>query len=417
MIGRTKPAMRYNIWEIGLYTLISLFYLGAFMRSMLAWLPFGIIILLMIKDAPKLASSFRDLLVMRWFIVLIIWTFLSVVWSSDQESTFTFLRNLIPKLVILFFAFNFPLNKTGSVYFLGIMITGIVCVLGLFFIVKFGAIRISYEDKLFYEISYANLIASAIVVSMPLILFNMKRRLLSFSIFIIILSAYVIIMTESRAGIILYVVAFVFSFAFAKSIKFTRPILAVFFFFFLLTIGYDILRSYYPETADRIDTISDTLLVFYNSNSILMEGDNDYTRKMQVLYTIDEVKRIPILGIGYGAFASSIDNAYGIRVAAHSFLGTFFVELGLVGFVVFVVFNLHLAFLLLRKSNDQYRKLEARNARMAFTAFVLANLLFFSRPQMAEVTYFVVIGLAMAAVRPQRGRGKMHFVSPQPHRK
>ena len=41
----------------------------------------------------------------------------------------------------------------------------VVSVFALYFVVKFGGIRLTYQEKLAYKISYANMIAAAIVTS------------------------------------------------------------------------------------------------------------------------------------------------------------------------------------------------------------------------------------------------------------
>ena len=106
--GQKRVIKRFDIWSFGLFTLIVLFYLSAFLQNWLAWAPFAVVLLSMMAQAPRLNITSRDFYDMRWFLILMGWTFASLFWSVDHEATIDSLRNLVPKLAITFFAYKFP---------------------------------------------------------------------------------------------------------------------------------------------------------------------------------------------------------------------------------------------------------------------------------------------------------------------
>ena len=170
------------------------------------------------------------------------------------------------------------------------------------------------------------------------------------------LSAFVVIITESRAGIILAVIAFALSLAFSKSVRISKWVVSSIVGALVLVVGYNVILSEFPSVAERLRTVGDTIsVVFHSQTSDSSSGAEDFKRKIELLYTIDQVKRVPIFGIGYGAFGVAIGRATGTVVQAHSFFGTFFVELGLIGFLLFVAFNMSLAAALVRRVNDLRR--------------------------------------------------------------
>lgn len=402
---------RLNIWSTGLFTLIALFYVGAFLQNTLAWAPFAIVLLLMVPRSKYLDIGYPDIYNMRWLLALIVWVYASLIWSIDQQSTVDSLRNLIPKLAVLFFAYKFPVLQKRQVEKLGVLIAGIVSILAFYFLWKHGAVRISATEKAAYGISYANLIAAGIVAAMPLILFNKGDGWLTVANGMLLVCIVVVVFTESRAGIILVCLAVALSLAFGKSVRVSKWTAAFATAAVLLTVAYGVVQAYFPDVAERLNRIGGVLSVFsYDSMGSLERNEEDFARKMQMLYTIERIEQLPLVGVGYGAFGQAIERDTGFYVHSHSFFGTFFVELGLVGFLLFSVFNLSLAGALLTKVNDFRRPREARVARMAFVGWILQNLLFLTRPQMAELTYFVVLGLALAAASKK-------YVGTCPHRR
>lgn len=400
-------AAKVNIWAVGLFALIVLFYIGAFLQRTLAWAPFVVVLLLMIPRFEHLNFTKRDLYNIRWFLLLMAWAYASLLWSIEQEATINGLRNLVPKLAVVFFAYKFPIYQRKNVENLGIFILMIVSILALYFVVEYGAIRITAAEKAAYRISYANLIAAAIIAAVPLILFNRREGWWTASNLMLVIGVYVVVLTESRAGIILVGFAFALSLALGKAIRVSKWLVALIIAALLLAGGWILVQSHYPDVADRLSSVGDTLSVLSRDGTAdLGQSEEDFVRKMQILYTIEEIKKFPIVGVGYGAFGAALERDTGVFVGAHSFFGTFFVELGVIGFVLFVAFNMSLFAALVRKGGDVRRPQEARVARMVLVALILANLLFLSRPQMSEVTYFVVLGFAMAAAAPGGARAR-----------
>lgn len=393
-----REMRRFNIWAFGLFTLIVLFYIGAFFRSTLAWAPFGIVLLMLIAQGSRLDVTSRDFRGMIWFIVLMVWTFFSLIWTVDLDATISGLRNLIPKLVITFFAYKFPIWERVQVRRLGFLMAGSASILGAYFIVRHGEIRLPYAEYVLYQISWSNMIAGAIVACIPLIQFNKRSHVFSLGNFTLILCFYIVIMTESRAGFILFIAGLVLTVAFKNSIRFSKIISSLMVAPLILFGAYHMVQNQFPEIVERLDTTWNVLSVSLDTQATRLEqGAEDYTRKIQVLYTIEQMRNVPIFGVGYSAFGTSIESATGVFVQAHSLFGTFFVELGLIGFLLFASFNISLFRSLFRRANSCRHPETARVARMCIVGLVLVNILFLSRPQMSEVTYFVMLGLAMAA--------------------
>lgn len=383
----------------GLFAVIILYYIGIFAQEAIIWTPSIIIVFLVMPHRLRISKA--HLRGVGWFLAMMSWVFASMLWTIDTEATINGLLNLSFMIIVTVIAYRFPIYDMDKVRSIGIVVILSVSILGLYYLMTYGSVRPRFNQE---GHSYANVIAAAIVTMMPLIMFSTKTSKVTIAKIVMVMSVFILIITESRAGIVLGAVSTALSVAFLRSFGAIKWIILSIFSISLLSVGYMFIQLMLPDLAVRLESIDNTLAVLgYGDISYIPVDASDFARKIQMVYTVEQIRTIPIVGIGYKAFGYALEGAAGVYVQAHSFFGTFFVELGVIGFIMFVIFNMQLAVRLVRKGVDLRYKQEARVARMIFVGLVVTNLLFLSRPQMGEITYFIVLGFAMAVARPKPG--------------
>jgi hypothetical protein len=184
-------------------------------------------------------------------------------------------------------------------------------------------------DRFFASVTFGNLNGynTVLVYILPFVfgfllyVSNSKqKKLILFSIFLILSLVYIIIINSSRAATgALIITTIIFMFNFAKNVK------SLLWFLALLGVAIYVFLSFFPE-----------IFIVIISRAQL-QGFGDASRSEIILKGLDALVNSRFFGVGTGNFQSVMSNVYGLRLtAAHNLFLEILVQYGIIIFSLFI---------------------------------------------------------------------------------
>lgn len=275
---------------------------------------------------------FENSLFLKLISIYTLYIILSTIWSIDTFVTFkSAIGTALPSLLLTLFVFKSiqrkeHINRIFQAYSFGSIALSLYA---FYLFIKGSWYKFEWEQRLSIfeqdqnELSF--LLSMGIVSLIYLIRYtSIKYRIkLIYSIFVILL-AFTILLTGSRTGfLILLIILLLIPFSFSNS-----RIKRIFTLAMCLGIGASVF-SYLPvSTSARLMETGEQI------------KDKNLTNRVDIwqrgLEAFDKQGNY-ILGTGFNTFSSLLESTYYIRKAPHNtYLGTF-IELGLIGLIMFLL--------------------------------------------------------------------------------
>lgn len=273
----------------------------------------------------------------------VLWSFAGLIWSVEPASTLVYATTFLQFLVLIVALWQIFGDEAGRVAIMQSYVIG--CVIAVLDGVRNFA---TGNEAVYLRFSVSNTdpneyaLVLALGIPMAYELFTRGRRavrLLNLLLIPVLLVG--IILSSSRGGTLAAAVALtVFPLGFVALDRFgKRTIIAV------LALGMVAVPFYWDEIAatvgtnlERISTVGTELTSgTLNERSTIWSGG------------MDAFASRPILGFGGGAFPAALEGVVGMRQVAHNTFISVAVEMGAVGFVLFVAILLLIAIPILQR--------------------------------------------------------------------
>ncbi len=331
-----------NFYKI---SFLSLFFLSIFSSSIYIDLGFSLK-LFMIFTGVSFFNKKNLLLVNDYdilFLILILYGFTTVLFSEDIENGF---RMVLGSVILILFYFKFKsillthLDKSILIHdslVTGVFLFSFLSIFGYFFnmfLINFDFINnnnkqfscLVIERGVPRMIGFANdpnILVFTVLVPFWYLFFKENKCFFDRITFILIILC--ILFSLSRGGLISVFIPLIFIYLFIFKIKFKYFLIIIIFLFSI----------YYIKNTFVLDILQKRL---YNISS--GSGRFEIWNNALELFTIH-----PLFGVGWYNFLFYNANFYGGKNYVHNTFLEVLVELGLIGFLIYLIFH----FLLLRK--------------------------------------------------------------------
>lgn len=298
-------------------------------------------------------------------VTFILYGFINVISGNvlNEDIVITMLTSLAINLVLVFFVAQYIVMSNDIKKVLRLFEWSVFCVAFAVFVMSINTIT-SGRLGLGTEINsnrLAMLCVYAIAVSIYFLLEQKKRSLLIFNILRIVFMLSIVLLTGSRKGIIMVIIAIVCIFLLSGRFKKLRYILLLAFVAIVLYFLVMKVEVFYNILGVRIEEFFELL------ESGEMESGSLSDRQTLIEIGLDYIEKKPWTGYGYDCFKliSGIDASSGYGMYSHNNYIEILFGGGIIGLTLYYLPMLYLLISLLRNIKD--------NKIFAFLAAILIS--------------------------------------------
>lgn len=278
-------------------------------------------------------------------IFYVLWAFAGLIWSIEPSSTIVYASTFLQFLVLIVALWQIFGNEAGRVAIMQAYVVG--CVIAVLdgvrnFATGNEAVYLRFSVSNTDPNEYALVLALGIPMAYELFTRSSKAvRVLNLILIPVLIVG--IILSSSRGGTIAAAVALmVFPLGLRALDRFSRRVILT-----VLALGVVAVPFYWGQIADtvgtnleRIGTVGSELTsgTLNERSTIWMGGLTAFSER-------------PLLGSGGGTFPAALEGVMGMRQVAHNTFISVAVEMGVIGFVLFVAIFLTVAIPLLTRPN------------------------------------------------------------------
>lgn len=282
----------------------------------------------------KLYISKLDLAVLALFSLPLI----STLWSISPTDTLS--RGLFASFgFLLYYMYTRFINHdmTEAMTRISRMNILSLLLLSMMIFMVFGTLRAnSYESKQVIG-SVSNGIPAVIVICVPYMMreFSLSRHKLFYT-GVLLLALFIAVLSESRGGMLLIVVAIALSYVISpenlekKVVNiFVLGVLPAILLFFVISAGAQ--AEFFINTWERIQS---SQLLSAGISEVPRRDQADFERAVMYHEGFKIVSGLPLLGVGFGGLHVITERLYGDGIISHNLVITAWGELGIAGMLV-----------------------------------------------------------------------------------